>query len=52
MLASMDKFKSSEILNRAMAPFVKMIQEYDKKVNIVKDWSFFTANKQEQLVAA
>ncbi len=52
MLASMDKFKASEILNRAVAPFVKMIQEYDKKVNIVKDWSFFTANKQEQLVAA
>lgn len=54
MLASMDKFKASAILNRAMAPFVKMIQEYDKKVNIVRDWSFFTANKaqEKQLVVA
>lgn len=45
MIASMDKFKASALLSKAMTPFLKMIQEYDKKVKIVKDWSFF--NKSE-----
>lgn len=49
MIAVMDKFKASELLNRALAPFVKMMQEYDKKVNIVKDWSFFNRNEDKSV---
>lgn len=51
MIASMDKFKASALLNRALAPFIKMIQEYDKKVNIVKDWTFFSKANQQVVVA-